>query len=169
MELNNSLAPGNYNNGTSSPVPPNSGQLADLLNRHVDTDMQRAKQFQRVLEQEAVCPPGHVQGSDAEKGYRLGWQPQARCSFAAAGVHASPVYAPPDVVYIGSHDHHLYALHAVDGTVLWRLPTGGSIGSSVVIHKDGTLYVGSDDGYLYAVRTGEPGFPPYQEFAGDFP
>jgi hypothetical protein len=54
------------------------------------------------------------------------------------------------VVYIGSADRNLYALHATDGTEVWRFLTGDWIHSSPAV-EDGVVYVGSSDTTLYAL------------------
>ena len=56
------------------------------------------------------------------------------------------------VVYFGfsSVEHHLYALDASNGEVLWRYKTGDSVGHPVV--ADGVVYFGSQDGHLYAAN-----------------
>ncbi len=54
-------------------------------------------------------------------------------------------------VYIGSDDHHVYALNASDGSTRWKFLTRGVVGSSPVV-VDGVVYVGSRDYYLYALN-----------------
>ncbi len=45
----------------------------------------------------------------------------------------------------------LYAVKP-DGTQKWKFVTGGRVGSSPPVGKDGTIFVGSDDHNLYAVN-----------------
>src|SRR6266699_3112872 len=82
-------------------------------------------------------------------GLRLDWK--FRCGDA---ITAAPAVAD-GVVYVGSHDHHLYALEARTGNVLWRYTAGGSITTSAVVAAD-TVYFGAMDGTVYALeaRTG---------------
>jgi outer membrane protein assembly factor BamB len=53
------------------------------------------------------------------------------------------------IVYVGSLDHHLYALDARTGAQVWSAPTGGAVLSSPAV-ADGVVYVGSDDKNVYA-------------------
>ena len=59
-------------------------------------------------------------------------------------------------------DHHLYALDAATGEVLWRYKTGDSVGPPVV--ANGIVYFGSQDGHLYAADalTGETVYGDYE-------
>lgn len=54
------------------------------------------------------------------------------------------------MVYVGSDDGNLYALHAENGTERWWFPTGSGIYSSPAV-VDGVVYVGSFDDNVYAV------------------
>jgi outer membrane protein assembly factor BamB len=54
------------------------------------------------------------------------------------------------VVYVGSNDHHLYAIDAAAGTERWKYSTGGSVTSTPAV-ADGTVFVGCDDDHVYAV------------------
>jgi outer membrane protein assembly factor BamB len=53
-------------------------------------------------------------------------------------------------VYIGSADHFVYALSAVDGSVRWRYKTGGAVNSSPAVAAD-RVFVASLDGEIYAL------------------
>jgi outer membrane protein assembly factor BamB len=53
------------------------------------------------------------------------------------------------VVYIGSYDHHVYALNASTGALLWGHPIGYLVRSSPAV-ANGVVYVGSRDGKVYA-------------------
>lgn len=59
------------------------------------------------------------------------------------------------IVYFGSSDHHVYAVNANSGTLIWKYQTGGIVHSSPALHE-GVLYIGSWDTFLYALdaRTG---------------
>ena len=58
-------------------------------------------------------------------------------------------------VYIGSHDHNLYALDAATGKKRWSYKAGGLVGSSPTVSGN-SVYVGSDDGRVYALRASGP-------------
>ncbi len=61
-----------------------------------------------------------------------------------------------NTVYIGSLDHHLYALDANTGAEKWRFDAQNSILDKPAI-ADNTIYFGTSDGILYAVdaQTGQ--------------
>jgi outer membrane protein assembly factor BamB len=61
--------------------------------------------------------------------------------------------AQTTALYVGSADHHLYAINASQGGVLWAASTGGPISSSPTV-ANGVIYVGSEDGKVYAFQTG---------------
>lgn len=66
------------------------------------------------------------------------------------GIHGGPVEDAEGRLYFGAQDDCVYALRP-DGTLLWKLQTGGDIDAPIVIADDGTLLVGSGDGKLYAI------------------
>ena len=68
--------------------------------------------------------------------------------------HSAPTVTS-GVVYIGSADHHLYALDAATGELRWRYETQGPVQSPTV--ADGVVYFGSSDHHLYVLDavTGE--------------
>jgi outer membrane protein assembly factor BamB len=53
-------------------------------------------------------------------------------------------------VYVGSNDHHVYAVNATDGTEVWRCRTDGQLFASPTV-VDGIVYVGSEGGSVYAL------------------
>jgi len=56
-------------------------------------------------------------------------------------------------VFVGSSDHGLYALSAVDLDTLWRFETGGAVQSEPLYDpRDDSVYFGSNDGALYKLR-----------------
>jgi len=56
-------------------------------------------------------------------------------------------------VFVGSADHGLYALHAGDGSPIWRYETLGVVQSEPLYDAElDVVYFGSHDGALYAVR-----------------
>ena len=58
--------------------------------------------------------------------------------------------SPNGVVYLGSSDHNVYALNAMNGTKIWNFTTGGIVTSPTV--ANGIVYVGSDDHNIYALN-----------------
>ena len=81
-----------------------------------------------------------------------------------ASLWSFPVAAPTSplidagVVYVGSSDHHVYAISETNGQQIWSFATGGAIQdsgaliSSVNTHGVKTLYIGSADGVLYSLN-----------------
>jgi outer membrane protein assembly factor BamB len=67
-------------------------------------------------------------------------------------VVSSPAIGYDGSVYVGSTDHHLYALSR-SGQLRWRYKTGGMIIASAAVGCDDTIFVGSADGYLYALSS----------------
>jgi outer membrane protein assembly factor BamB len=63
---------------------------------------------------------------------------------------SSPVVVQ-DVIYFGSGDGNLYALHANSGDLKWKFKTGDVVHASPA-YADGVLYVGSWDSFFYAVE-----------------
>lgn len=53
--------------------------------------------------------------------------------------------------YIGSYDHHLYALNPQDGGILWRFRANRGIVARPLVHH-GLVIVGSEDHTIYALR-----------------
>jgi outer membrane protein assembly factor BamB len=53
-------------------------------------------------------------------------------------------------VCFGSSDGNVYALNAKDGTIVWKMKTGGPIHAAPLLHK-GVLYIGSWDFNIYAI------------------
>jgi outer membrane protein assembly factor BamB len=66
----------------------------------------------------------------------------------------APVISTPAVangtVYVGSSDHHLYALDASSGSLRWKFATGGRVSSSPAVAA-GRVYFASYDSKLYAL------------------
>src|SRR5215204_4995767 len=58
------------------------------------------------------------------------------------------------LLYIGSSDHHLYALDAQQGALVWRFDAGGNVVSSPAV-EEGLVIIGSFDGNVYAVDANE--------------
>ncbi|TMC92339.1 MAG: hypothetical protein E6J22_09625 [Chloroflexi bacterium] len=70
-------------------------------------------------------------------------------SKAGDSIDSSPT-VDNSVVYVGSHDHRLYAVDATTGDEYWNYATRGRVDSSPAV-ADGVVYVGSHDHTLYAL------------------
>lgn len=57
-----------------------------------------------------------------------------------------------DTIYVGSHDHNLYALDPKSGQLLWSFLANGTVFDAPA-QENGILYVGSQDGNIYALNT----------------
>lgn len=67
-----------------------------------------------------------------------------------AAIWAAPVYAD-DRLYVASQDHHLYAINANTGDLVWDSDLGASAVSSPVLDEDGILYIGTFGSEVIAV------------------
>ena len=70
------------------------------------------------------------------------------------GVKSSPALAHDEngeVLYVGGHDHNLYALDAHDGTLQWKFEAIDAIWASPVVVKDHVIF-GDDAGNLYSLN-----------------
>lgn len=65
--------------------------------------------------------------------------------------HASGPAVDDTKVYVGSIDHHIYALDVADGSIAWKTLTRGKVISSPTV-LNGVVYVGSGDNYVYALH-----------------
>ena len=92
-------------------------------------------------------PPGMFRGGPRHRGLsgargparsRPSWHFETRGRITAQAVVDSE-----GRVYVGSHDHHLYAL-TPRGGLRWRRDLGGPIYSTAAIDDEGRIYVGSD-------------------------
>lgn len=67
-------------------------------------------------------------------------------------IFGSPAIAADGTIYVGSHDHYLYAINA-DGTEKWKIDVGYSIKASPAIGQDGTVYIATTGiGIVWAVN-----------------
>ena len=55
------------------------------------------------------------------------------------------------VVYVGSQDKNVYAIGALNGDLIWKYTTGGSIEDSPAV-ANGMVYIESDNGYVYCLN-----------------
>jgi len=55
------------------------------------------------------------------------------------------------VIYFGCFDHHVYAISAADGSLVWRFKARRSIGESSPVLYNDTIYIGSYDYNMYAL------------------
>jgi outer membrane protein assembly factor BamB len=103
---------------------------------------------------------GYVYALDKTKEMVMVWRtriasdeagtPLAGVDTSNTDVSSSPSVAN-GVVYIGSPDHHLYALNATTGNILWKYEAGDVINFSSPAVANGIVYIGSDDHALHAV------------------
>jgi outer membrane protein assembly factor BamB len=72
------------------------------------------------------------------------------------GVKSSPAIAG-DSLYVGGHDHNMYAINAIDGNLRWSFQAGEAIWAPPLVIKDRLIF-GDGDGSLYSLirETGEP-------------
>ena len=72
------------------------------------------------------------------------------------GVKSSPAIAG-DSLYVGGHDHNMYAINAIDGNLRWSFQAGEAIWAPPLVVKDRLIF-GDGDGSLYSLvrETGEP-------------
>ena len=68
----------------------------------------------------------------------------------------SPAIGSDGTVYVGSHDHKLYAINGKTGVKIWEFEAGCML-LSHAMGSDGTVYVGSVDKKLYAIKTKSKG------------
>ena len=74
---------------------------------------------------------------------------------ADVGTGPSACVAVDDIVFLAAIEaHHVIALDARDGKVLWTCTTGGRVDTPPTI-RDGRAYFGSADGYVYCVRSSD--------------
>ncbi len=66
------------------------------------------------------------------------------------GVFSTGVVDADDTVYLGSADHHFYAIKK-DGSLKWKFRTGEVIDSSALLDDRGRVYFGSGDAHVYCL------------------
>jgi outer membrane protein assembly factor BamB len=67
-------------------------------------------------------------------------------------IHSSPVVDPArGQVIVGANDYALYAADAEDGSLRWKVVTGGEVKGDPVLDAEGRCFAGSFDGHLYAL------------------
>lgn len=70
-------------------------------------------------------------------------------------ISSQPAVAADGTIYVGSHDHRLYAI-TPSGQLKWRVDLQDRIYSSPLVGPDGNVYVGSDaDTFFSYTPTGE--------------
>jgi outer membrane protein assembly factor BamB len=73
--------------------------------------------------------------------------------FKTSGKVMSSPAVSGGLVYVGSGDGQIYALHVSDGTVAWKFKTALAVPSSPAV-ADGLVYAGGVDGNIYALTAG---------------
>jgi serine/threonine-protein kinase len=66
-------------------------------------------------------------------------------------IDGSPIISE-GVIYVGSRDHHLYALDTRARRELWRYRADGPLRSTPSLHGD-TVFIGDDNGMFHAVQS----------------
>lgn len=87
--------------------------------------------------------------------YALDSSRNTRWTFRANGSFWARPSASPDgrTIYASSLDHHVYALNADTGTVIWSQDLGGAVVGSPSVSEDGSVvYVGSFAENMYALN-----------------
>ncbi len=69
-------------------------------------------------------------------------------------IYSSPALDRNGLLYVGSGDHHLYAVNTKTGNLFWREDTGGIVDASPVISGAGHLYVANREGILFSYDIG---------------
>lgn len=84
--------------------------------------------------------------------------PRLKLKWAFGFPGVTEAYGPPTVfggrVFVGSADHHVYALDARDGCVAWSFDAGVRVRTAIVIGRTGSrwaAYFGDQKGSMYAV------------------
>jgi outer membrane protein assembly factor BamB len=65
-------------------------------------------------------------------------------------VISSPTVAD-GIVYVGSVDKNIYAIGALNGSLIWKFTTRDAVESSLAV-ANGLVYTGGDDGYVYCLN-----------------
>ena len=106
---------------------------------------------------EAAPRPDAYRGDRRHRGRSLAEgpaQPALRWSFPTRGrISAQPTVGRDGTIYVGSHDHHLYAISRA-GTRVWRRDLEGPIYSSALLDAEGNIYVGSDARFFWSFTSG---------------
>ena len=98
--------------------------------------------------------PPDTQNLGAETASRPGRAPQPVWTFACEDEIRATAHVQGGLVFVGSYDFNVYALRVQDGSLVWKLPTGGGVVTRPI--SDGRLlFFGSEDHHLYAVRIGD--------------
>jgi outer membrane protein assembly factor BamB len=71
--------------------------------------------------------------------------------FTSACVTSSPAIGGDGTIFFGTLGGTLYAVNS-DGSLRFKITTGGPVSSSPAIASDGTVYIVSDDGNIYAIK-----------------
>ena len=66
-------------------------------------------------------------------------------------IFSSPALDNEQFLYVGSGDHHIYAINKETGTLFWRIDAGSIVDASPVISLDDFLYVANRQGVLFKV------------------
>lgn len=104
-----------------------------------------------ALDLEALEQLGAVEKADEAR--RAAEAAAVEWEFAARhGIWSAPLVTP-EVVYVASLDHHVYALDTESGREVWTAELPGAMAGAPVLSQDGKmLYVGNFDYHVYALN-----------------
>jgi outer membrane protein assembly factor BamB len=79
---------------------------------------------------------------------------RSRWNFTTGGnILSHPAVGADGTIYVGSNDHHLYAINSSSGSQIWAAATGFFVKGGAAIGSYGMLYFGSSDNNVYAVNS----------------
>jgi outer membrane protein assembly factor BamB/formylglycine-generating enzyme required for sulfatase activity len=88
---------------------------------------------------------GTLHGLDRRTG-EVKWQQELGRELS---IRSSVSVSKDGLVYLGTHDHHVYCVDGKTGKILWKHKTGAPVVSSACV-ADGIVFIGSNDGMIYA-------------------
>jgi outer membrane protein assembly factor BamB len=97
------------------------------------------------------CP----QGNPGATGYLIAWNAKTgrtKWRYNGAPIESSPLLRN-GVLYFGSWDHKVHAIHAKNGKPKWSFQADNEVNTSAA-YWHGTIYIASDSGTLYALNAG---------------
>jgi len=96
----------------------------------------------------AVAPDGSIVFSAGTSVYDVTQHGLVKWRFSARRkVFTSPAIAAPGRIFVGSQDHHAYALSS-DGHLLWSADLGADVDGTPVLGDDGAAFFGTDAGEI---------------------
>jgi outer membrane protein assembly factor BamB len=150
------------NLSTAEEAPKKLDRLINLLNKQVqqkligaesafDTGISRTSEAQKTAEPEMAmfqnnpARTGVSKESGPEQLNELLWVFKTP---GGGGLSFPVIY--DGVIYVGSRDHHLYAIDSKTGLEKWKFKAENTVYSPVIVN--GIAYVDSSDNHLYAIN-----------------